>query len=651
MNQLEYVPGIGGQSVQLDGPSAFVGIAEEMRSREWDYDLGYRDLVTATRPARTVDVTFHADYDTADTLRRVADADVMARTPGTFVAQQEWRQRGYILASDVNDIHYGRLSTELKVALLDGAWWRLVDKTFMPEDTTPTYRSATGKSVTTVEAANVPLHALTVDGESVQDGTPTPSEPVDVQVVQGVNVVDISQARAQTVSTVATVSEDSVRVYTTANGSYRGATIPLSLEAGKSYHGKVHIDYVSGIARVGFRRVSDNVFVGVATGNQKQSGDYEFNLVNYDGTPVYLSLLVTWSTSEAGDATFSNLMLNEGAEVMPYTPYGSIGIVIGDTATPIDLQGNVLASLPDGTKDVLTVDSAGHVVLEKRVEIIAGGESGVSAYYNSTNLAIGLAFSSKPYPGGDRNLQMLSDQFVFDGAKGGDAAGASMQDGRFGYFFHASGSTPWYIYFKPGETMTSTADVSNWLSTHKPKFYYQKATPETIDLGYIDMPNVFDGAVVSITAEVTPTITAEWQTSPDLYLDYPHNYPYDYQKTSSTESITPSVLTPSDVRLVIYGPAVNPYVIVGDNRYQVNTTVPSGGYLTVDGRNKSIMLTLADGTVQNVFSSGVRGGGAGGGSYIFERIPAGTSEVTYDGSFGFDLGWYEEEGEPPWSQS
>lgn len=275
MNQLEYVPGIGGQSVQMDGPSSFVGIAENLRSREWEYDLGFRDLVSATRPAREVDVTFYADYATADDLRRVADADVTARTPGVFVAQKEWRQRGYILASKPSDIHYGRLSTELKIALLDGAWWRLVTRSFM-----------------------------------------------------------------------------------------------------------------------------------------------------------------------------------------------------------------------------------------------------------------------------------------MDGGSGGDT-----------------------------------------------------------------------------------------------YLDYPHDYPYDYEKTSYTGVITPSVLTSSDVYLVIYGPAVNPYVIVGGNRYQVNVTVPSGGYVIVDGRDKTIMLTLADGTVQNVFSSGVRGGGAGGGTYIFEKIPAGTSEVTYDGSFGFDLGWYEEEGEPPWSLS
>ena len=274
MNQLEYIPGNGGQTVQLDGPVAFVGTADNLRSREWKRELGYRDLVSATRPAREVDVDFHSDYETADLLRRVADADVMARTPGTFVAESEWKQRGYILESKPSAIHYGRLSTKLKVALLDGAWWRLVVKEFIPSE-----------------------------------------------------------------------------------------------------------------------------------------------------------------------------------------------------------------------------ESAG------------------------------------------------SD------------------------------------------------------------------------------------------------------------LDYPHDYPHDLAGTALTSSIEPSVLTPSDVYIVFYGPAVNPYIIVGSNKYQVNVTVPSGGYLIVDGRAKTILMTLADGTVQDKFAYGVRGNGAGGGTYIFEQIPAGVSSVAYAGSFGFDLGWYEEEGEPPWSLS
>lgn len=273
IEKLKYVPGLGGAPIQLNCKSAVAGSALGLRSREWDRVLGYRNLVSATRPAREVTANLACDYETADTVRRVVDADVAARTPGTFVFGNEWKQHGYVLASQPERTGGGWLSVELTIALLDGAWWRRVVKTFM-------------------------------------------------------------------------------------------------------------------------------------------------------------------------------------------------------------------------------MDTSG------------GGE----------------------------------------------------------------------------------------------------------------------------------------------YLDYPHDYPFDYQ-VSTSAIITPSVLMPSDVYLVFYGPAVNPYIIVGGNRYQVNVSVPAGGYLVVDGRDKTIMLTLADGTVQNVFSSGVRGSGAGGGSYIFEQIPAGTNEVTYDGSFGFDLGWYEEEGEPPWSQS
>ena len=276
MNQLEYIPGIGGQSVQMDGPESFVGIAENLRSREWSYNLGYRDIVSATRPAREIDTTFHADYATADQLRRVADADVMSATPGIFLAQNEWRQRGYILASQPNDIHYGRLSTELKIALLDGAWWRLVTKSFIP----------TGEE--------------SIDGE---------------------------------------------------------------------------------------------------------------------------------------------------------------------------------------------------------------------------------------------------------------------------------------------------------------------------------------------------------------YLDFPHDYEHDYGNPGAAPYVESSTLTPSDVRIIVYGPATNPSIAVGGNTYQVNVTVPSGGYLIVDGREKTITLILANGTAQNAFPYGVRGSGQGSGTYIFEPLQPGSQEVTFSGDFGFDFGWYEEEGEPPWNQS
>ena len=274
MNQLEYVPGtFGADTIGMDGGGSFVGTAEGLRSREWAYELGYRSIESATRPAREVDIAFQTDYETADKLRRAADADVAARTPGTFIAEGEWKQTGYIVSAQPSYIHFGRVGQTLQAVLLDGAWWRLVSRSFF-----------------------------------------------------------IDQGEA----------------------------------------------------------------------------------------------------------------------------------------------------------------------------------------------------------------------------------------------------------------------VGGW-------------------------------------------------------LDYPHDYAYDYEAPTIENTITPSVLTPSDVRLVIFGAVNNPYVIVGSNRYQINVNVPAGGYLIVDGREKTITLVLSDGTRQNAFQYGVRANGQGGGTYIFEPIQGGEQNVQWLGTFAFDLGWYEEEGEPPWS--
>ena len=165
------------------------------------------------------------------------------------------------------------------------------------------------------------------------------------------------------------------------------------------------------------------------------------------------------------------------------------------------------------------------------------------------------------------------------------------------------------------------------------------------------MPMVSNYDAISIAASFSPVITAKYETSPSVWLDYPHDYEYDFLARSAAASVETSVLTKCDVRLVIYGQCDNPYVVIGGNRYQVNCGVPAGAYLTIDGREKTIILTLEDGTTVNVFGDGVRGSGLGSGEYVFEPIKPGAQNVEWDGSFGFDLGWYEEEGEPPWSLS
>jgi len=135
-------------------------------------------------------------------------------------------------------------------------------------------------------------------------------------------------------------------------------------------------------------------------------------------------------------------------------------------------------------------------------------------------------------------------------------------------------------------------------------------------------------------------------------LDYPYDYPHDYTRMSLSGEITQPGYLPASVKIIIYGPVVNPYLILGDNKYQLNNiTVPSGGYLIVDGRTKTIMMTAENGDTTNVFSSGERGNGQGSGSYIFEKLPPGVSSVSWPNSFGFDVTMFEEEAAPPWSIS
>lgn len=133
------------------------------------------------------------------------------------------------------------------------------------------------------------------------------------------------------------------------------------------------------------------------------------------------------------------------------------------------------------------------------------------------------------------------------------------------------------------------------------------------------------------------------------FLDLPHDLPYDLGVTPPQRyAINPGYFG-SPAKFVVYGPAVNPSVRLAGNLYQVDVTVPEGGYMDIDPLRRTVTVVAADGTAMDAFSKAHRGGGVGSGEYIFERVPVGTSEISWDNSFGFDLTLYEEEGEPAWS--
>jgi hypothetical protein len=132
------------------------------------------------------------------------------------------------------------------------------------------------------------------------------------------------------------------------------------------------------------------------------------------------------------------------------------------------------------------------------------------------------------------------------------------------------------------------------------------------------------------------------------FLDLPHDLPYDLCMTTPLQYAINPGYSDSPAKFVVYGPAVNPSVRLAGNLYQVDVTVPEGGYMDIDPLRRTVTVVAVDGTTMDAFSKAHRGSGVGSGEYIFERVPAGTSEISWDNSFGFELTLYEEEGEPAW---
>lgn len=135
------------------------------------------------------------------------------------------------------------------------------------------------------------------------------------------------------------------------------------------------------------------------------------------------------------------------------------------------------------------------------------------------------------------------------------------------------------------------------------------------------------------------------------FLDLPYDLPHDLGVPSTRRYVDIAGWGAAPLRFTVYGPCVNPAVRIDGNWYRVDVTVPDGGYLVVDplATPRSVTLVAADGSTTDAFAKARRGNGSGSGEYIFQPASPGVHEVEWDRSFGFDLTWYEEEGEPPWS--
>lgn len=125
-------------------------------------------------------------------------------------------------------------------------------------------------------------------------------------------------------------------------------------------------------------------------------------------------------------------------------------------------------------------------------------------------------------------------------------------------------------------------------------------------------------------------------------LDFNRDFPSDYTSNLIGKQLNNTNFVATNFKIMIYGICENPSVTIAGHVYNVDTAIEANEYLTIDSVAKTIILTHTDGTQENCFNKRNRD------SYIFEKIPAGVSNVSASGSFKFDVVLLEERGEPKW---
>lgn len=166
------------------------------------------------------------------------------------------------------------------------------------------------------------------------------------------------------------------------------------------------------------------------------------------------------------------------------------------TSTPIDLLGNKVSSLPDGTRDELVVDAGGNVVLRKNVGYVEldGTQTWTwqtdktSAYWEHDDIVRMADYSDS----------MLCDKLP---VKKNYADDLDMPQHISGYHSSTSYFGQNWVYARtPGAEDAN--DVKTWFSSNSTMLLYQRVEQITIPLGTVDLPELpADGATMWVVAE------------------------------------------------------------------------------------------------------------------------------------------------------
>lgn len=126
-------------------------------------------------------------------------------------------------------------------------------------------------------------------------------------------------------------------------------------------------------------------------------------------------------------------------------------------------------------------------------------------------------------------------------------------------------------------------------------------------------------------------------------LNFPFNFPFNFAASlKGYKTVTIDNITANDFQFVIYGPCINPRVVINGYPYEMFCTLESNEYLVIDSVAHTIYKYTSNGQRSNLWNE------RGLEHSVFEKIPSGTLNINWSGEFGFDIMLFLKRREAKW---
>lgn len=369
---------------------------------------------------------------------------------------------------------------------------------------------AEAEVVTVADAAQTPMAGLTVYGKSTQDGTPTPDAPVAIESVTPDSEGNISLlARGKNLLPYPyydgpTCTQNGITFTVNPDGSLHvqgTATATAYYNFASHLQGRVWTPSTYTISVESPLPTGTSLYFGLRIdGVNKQGSNIRSGTSQGVWTTQDVGLLRGYLTVGDGTTVDTTVypQIELGSTATAYQPYTY-------TVTPIDLDGHELRSLPDGTRDELTVDERGHAVLVQRVgHVVLDGSSDEAWRYSSSSNYSDPENGKYCYYSGVQAPGIKTGSVLFVASMASHYRLVTLSDFQTTkeqgtYTFSAYNTYPNFTVMTPYTTLDG---MVAWLAENPVTVIYPLATPVTHDLGTVD-PVALVGP--DLTAQSVPT--------------------------------------------------------------------------------------------------------------------------------------------------